>query len=75
MKIQVTASDLGNATANKAAELTDKAGKAANNAINAVSDAGNMVVDQAGCVVDLAAAGAGYVSSAAVAEEALPEGE
>ena len=46
-------------------ELTDKAGNVANDAIDAVSDAGNMVVDKAGHAVDLAAAGAGYVSSAA----------
>ena len=65
VKVQVTATELGKATADKASELTEKAGKTADDAINAVTGAGNMVMDQAGHVVDLAAAGAGYVSSAA----------
>lgn len=63
--IQVTAVDLGNATAEKAAELTDTIQKTAGEAMNTVNGAANMVVDQAGHVVDLAAVGADYVTTTA----------
>ena len=66
VKIQNTASELGQATAGKAGELTDKAGDSVDKAIDAVKGAGDLVVDQAGHVVDLAAAGAGYISESAL---------
>ena len=63
--IQITAEQLGNATADKASDLTEKAGKVADDAINVVSGAPDFVVDQAGHVVDLAAIGSEYVTSTA----------
>lgn len=63
--IMITAEQFGNATAEQASALTEKAGKTADDAIHAVSGAADYVIDQSGHVVDLAAAGAGYVTSAA----------
>ena len=63
--VAATASEMREATNDKAAELTAAAGKQADEAISAVKGAGNMVIDQAGHVVNLASAGAGYASSAA----------
>ena len=65
VKLRFSAEQLGNAKVEKVSSLMDEAGKAADDAIRAASGAADFVVDQAGHVVDLAAAGAGYVSSAA----------
>lgn len=63
--VQITAEQLGNATAKTVEDLTEKAGKATDDALGAVSGASDFVVDQAGHVVDLAAIGSEYVTSAA----------
>lgn len=63
--LQVKASQLGNMTVDKVAELKITAGNTADSAMKAVSDASDYVVDQAGHVVDLASTGASYISGAA----------
>ena len=63
--LQISAEKLGNATAQKASELTEKAGKTTDEAIEAVSGAGGFVVDRIGHVIDLAAAAGENVSSEA----------
>ena len=69
VKIKVSAGQLGEATAQKASELTEKAGKNVDDAVGAVSDAADYVLDQAGNVIDLASSGADEVSTSA--KEAL----
>ena len=63
--VKISAEKLGDATAQKASELTEKAGKTVDEAIEAVSGAQDYVMDQAGHVIDLAAAAGEHVSSEA----------
>jgi len=72
--ITVGASELGDATMEKASEIIDMAGDTVDGAIAAVSNAGDFVLDQAGHVVDMASIGIGNAScEASQALDALQE--